>query len=863
MRSPKLNYLGAILTVASLASLVACGGGGGSGESSSPPPTVTPPPPPPEPQDWSVSGSISVLSEAVLDGDTNNPDNPVIENDTVSTAQAAPNPSTIGGFLADGGAAEPGALGEAGDIDDYFRIQARAGQRVSMVIADSEAADLDLYLYNEDGFIEAFSAGIDDLEQVTIPADGIWTINPSVYDGASSYTLSVGADTRAQASSDIHPGQLIVRLRDESILRPHAAEQRAGDVALRVNAEWQGGGIGRERLLQLGATHLRGALPQHVAEKRQLLKPSPELQARWQTWQAAKQLSRLPEVERVETNALRSSTRVTNDAFAGLQWSHAAIGLPGAWEFTTGDTGVVVAVVDSGVITDHPDLAGQLTGGYDFVADTNSSGDGDGLDTDPSDEGPLSDEEIGNYSYHGTHVSGIVAAAGDNNVGVAGIAFGARVMPLRALSGDTGSSYDVLQAIRYAAGLDNDSGRLPDHPAQIINLSLGGSSASNSEQELIDQVTAAGTVVVAAAGNRGVDALDYPAGYDSVIAVGATDLEGRVTAYSNTGAGLDLVAPGGDGSNDRNGDGYPDAILSTGMDDGTPAYTFLSGTSMAAPAVSGVIALMQSVNPTLDAAGVTALLEQGAMTVDLGIDGYDTTHGWGLVDAQKALFAALDSMGETPQRPPRLVASTTAINLGATLDSVGIRLDNRGTSALGEISSASSSPWLSVGAVNTDANGLGQWRVNVDRTGLSEGQYEGQVRFSSPVNDVSIDVSMRVGGDGQGDVGVIYVLFYDPDTDTVAFQASTSAAQGYRFNGEVPEGNYEIWAGTDTDNDLMICDAGDACGAYKTLDEPIRVNVDRQIEGLDFSSGYQIQLRGVSQQDHGLLQPARNLRRLR
>mgnify|MGYP000208119206 CR=1 FL=1 len=144
--------------------------------------------------------------------------------------------------------------------------------------------------------------------------------------------------------------------------------------------------------------------------------------------------------------------------------------------------GVVVVHADSGVDIDHPDL--NLVAGYDFVRNPQEAGDGDGIDPDPEESVGGSDPAAVNY--HGSHVAGTVAASGNNGIGVAGVAYGARVMPLRAITATGGTSYDVRQAVRFAAGLENDSGTGPERPADIINLSLGGAGFSSLDQALYE-----------------------------------------------------------------------------------------------------------------------------------------------------------------------------------------------------------------------------------------------------------------------------------------------------------------------------------------------------------------------------------------
>ncbi len=204
-----------------------------------------------------------------------------------------------------------------------------------------------------------------------------------------------------------------------------------------------------------------------------------------------------------EPNYIRRAQRSPSDELFGRQWHYSMINLPGAWDTTTGNANVIVAVIDTGVLFNHPDLAARLTEtGYDFVSDPDSAMDGDGIDPDPSDAAA---QNPGTGIFHGSHVAGTIAAQTNNGVGVAGVGWNTRVMPVRALGkGGNGSNYDIMEAVKYAAGLPNDSGKVPAQKADIINLSLSGTSPSDWEQEVLDEVRAEGIIVVAAAGNTTV-----------------------------------------------------------------------------------------------------------------------------------------------------------------------------------------------------------------------------------------------------------------------------------------------------------------------------------------------------------------------
>jgi serine protease len=831
--------------------LTACGGGGGGGGGGTP---DVPEPPTPTPETFTLSGTITASSSQAVDGDTNDPAAPAVPNDTVQTAQPIANPITLGGYVNQPRTGSPGRSFEAGDIDDYYRVSLLAGQTITMLVADFREADADLYLMDTGGNVLDFSIESGEIETIVVPEDGDYLVNANAYEGATNYILAIGAGNGADAGatprSEIVPGEMVIKLRDEA-----AGGTTAGPVSRLLDPapsiEQRAGGRGRPRLMSLRGEVFSApgseALSRGAWEKWRAL-DAPSLRAQWQTLMAIKSLRGDPEVEYVEPNYRVKAALVPDDAVFSLQWHYPLIDLPTAWDTTTGEASVVVAVVDTGILSRHPDLAGQLVPGYDFVRDTASAGDGGGIDPDPEDPGDRSDSAAN--TYHGTHVAGTVAAAGNNGIGVAGVAWSARIMPLRALGvSGSGTSYDVNQAMRYAAGLPNDSGTLPERPADIINLSLGGGGFSQADQDLISQVRAAGVMVVASAGNEASSLPAYPASYDGVISVSAVDAQQRITSYSNSGALVDIAAPGGDNSVDLNGDGYPDGVLSTGGTGAGPSidftYTFLNGTSMAAPHVAGVLALMKSVNPDLSPADIDALLARGDMTDDLGLPGRDDLYGFGLVNAQRSLLAAIEAGGSSPATDPRLVASASTLNFGTVNDSLVLELRNGGGGELRLDAVEASTPWLTATPLEVEGDGLGLYGIGVDRTGLDTGVYSGLVTAVSSANDVVVRVLMSVGGDaGVADVGRVYIILYDMESNEPFSQAAADSKSGrydYRFD-QVPRGRYEIVAGSDADNDLFICDSGEACGAWLTIDRPIQLQPESDLQDLDFPIEYQVRL---------------------
>ncbi|HEX7027446.1 MAG TPA: S8 family serine peptidase, partial [Gammaproteobacteria bacterium] len=284
----------------------------------------------------------------------------------------------------------------------------------------------------------------------------------------------------------------------------------------------------------------------------------------------AAELMRRDDVEYVEPDLRRYPQFVPNDADYSNQWylheTAGGINAEPAWDITFGNSSVVIALIDSGILP-HNDLVRVLPG-YDFIAEDPppepdlyfTANDGDGRDEDPSDPGDAVPEDrcdpagspAENSTWHGTKLAGIVAAETNNNSGLAGIDQQAWVLPVRALGRCGGYLSDIADAIRWAAGLSVPG--VPDNPtpADVINLSLGAAGVcSHTEQQAIDAAVANGTVVVVAAGNEGGFISDSaPANCENVITVTATTRQGAETCYTNIGTGADLAAPGGNSQED-------------------------------------------------------------------------------------------------------------------------------------------------------------------------------------------------------------------------------------------------------------------------------------------------------------------------
>lgn len=435
-------------------------------------------------------------------------------------------------------------------------------------------------------------------------------------------------------------------------------------------------------------------------------------------------LAEVEEVELVEPDAIMQMLLTPNDPSYPEQWHYAApaagnygANLPAAWDITTGSTNVVVAVIDTGIIN-HTDLNGRTVAGYDFISDSRIANDGNGRDANPADPGDwisttdtagsfFAGCQVRNSSWHGSHVAGTIAANSNNGVGVAGINWNAKILPVRVLGKCGGYTSDIVDGIRWSAGLSVVGVPANANKAKVINMSLGGSGAcSATYQTAINDAVNAGTVVVVAAGNSNADAVNYsPASCANVITVASTGKAGSRAYYSNFGSVVEIAAPGGDKNADA---GF--TILST-IDVGltTPAgegYAFYQGTSMATPHVAGVASLLFSVNPNLTPAQVTSLLQSTVTPFPTGSTCTTANCGTGILNAQAAVVAA-----QNPPPPPapgafnksspangatRIRSNTVTLQWGASSNAVSYQycIDTSNNNTC-------NATWISVGAATS------------------------------------------------------------------------------------------------------------------------------------------------------------------
>ena len=821
------------------------------------------------PTQYSITGTVQAPDNMLVDSDVNDPGAPYESNDEFNTAQILTNPAIVGGYVNVPGAGFPGRSDSIGDQKDIYRTTLATNQIVTLIsAAPSSVAHLSLFLYRADDTATPvdFNQDASTLKTVTAGQGGDYYIEVRAESGHSNYNLTIGqsaASITAQhrshlpsVTADFVPGEVIVKFKDPIEANPGKIGplDRAASIGLRHRA----GKPGHSMLMGFSDTTARKQVFKSLGiRKNNSTASSVGVLAgdrnRQDTLDVVRALRNRSDVIYAEPNYIRRATAVPDDAQYIRQWHYPMINLPQAWDQTTGSDAVIVAVIDTGVLLNHPDLQGRLVDGYDFISDPLFSLDGDGIDDNPDDPG---DQALGGSTFHGTHVAGTVGATTDNMTGVAGVTWATKIMPLRVLGFLGGTSYDINQAILYASGLDNDSGTVPTQRADIINMSLGGADYSAADQDVINQARAAGVIIIAAAGNESDSAPSYPAGYDGVVSVSAVNIEAKLAWYSNFGLSIDVAAPGGDTLTDLNNDGFPDGVLSTAGDDtgGTIefVYSHYDGTSMAAPHVAGVAALMKGIYPQLTPAIFDLELEAQLITQDLGATGWDNWYGHGLIDALKAVQEAQRLSGGGGI-PAAIVTDPKAINIGSGANvhsSIRLSIHNGGEEDL-IIDSVSVDPaadWVTVAEANVDVNGVGDYTVNIDSAALSPGLYATGIKIvSHDTSDVIVPVSLRKGFFiGGGNAGFHYVILVDAFTERTVTEVDvgfSSTIGGYPFAlMGVSPGQYLLFAGTDLDNDGDLGDRGESFGAFLTTDQPTTLNIQNNMMDLNFNTGFDISL---------------------
>ncbi|MCD1628971.1 S8 family serine peptidase [Marinobacter shengliensis] len=814
------------------------GCGGGSGSSESQPPVIDLGP---------LSGVISIESGSRIDQDT---------MDQLRFAGASPASGTqtlpasfvLAGFVSSRNGSYPLLNGQlfsyAADPVDTYTVPMAPGETVTLRSFGGRDGNAELELrVSGNGETPQPEQTSPETPSVSIrlddtAAEANYTVEVSVTgDGPARYVLVKAADTQLDSLSldwpdhQFLPQQAIVTL-DSSA--PGAMSSMAAGTA---NAE----------------RHLGGAdwLMRMPAQASSRAVSATQMQAETLSW--ITQLRQMPGVKDAVPNYQMSSMQSSpvDEPLYRLQWHYDLVNGPGAWQLVPeGGTTARVAVLDSGLFSEDPDarpwhldLDENVVDGKDFV-------DGDDFPRDPG-------SSVGSNVFHGTHVAGTVAAV-VNGEGIGGVAFGSAIVPVRVLGeGGTGSSTDLIDAIRWVTG---QSPVLNSPRADVVNLSLGGLPRIQALEDAISFGVNRGVIFVGAAGNSATSTPSFPAASPNVLAVSAVDAAGRLSSYSNFGSWIDLAAPGGDASRDGNNDGRADLIWSTSAvgqaGQFVASYAGLQGTSMATPHVSGVMALLKAQKDTLNYSEVRALLESGELTDYPG--SRNDQLGYGVLDAARALQANLEGSVTILSPSPSQISLS---NEGVT--SATVTLNQIGDGSISNVVLTENLVWLSSNQPTLE-NGRYVFNVSLVESEIEpDTAYRGDIRVTYDDDETQrslrIPVIAQLISDEQArNAGTHFVLLVDttPDDDgfywaeaQVAVEAS-NGSYGFRFESwdgeeprrlnEVSPGDYFLVAGTDIDGDGIICQPGEACAEYPIsgLREVITIEEGQSLSDLRMTTSF-------------------------
>ncbi|WP_374666265.1 S8 family peptidase [Ramlibacter sp.] len=551
--------------------------------------------------------------------------------------------------------------------------------------------------------------------------------------------------------------QIIVQPADDALVR--AYQSRSAEFARALAAE-AGLPLAAVRQTHAGAHVLALPAPMRLQEVTAL----------------TDRLARRTDVAYAEPDTLLQATLIPGDPAFVQQWhlresSVAAGGINAvdAWDLTTGDPNLVIAVVDSGVLR-HAEFGNRLMAGYDFIANTFNANDGNARDTDAADPGDWLtyaeaaelDRTARASSWHGTHVAGTIGATGNNGSGVVGVNWRSRIQPIRVLGKGGGYSSDIADGIVWAAGGTVSGVPANPTPARVINLSLGGEgNCSQTTRNAIQFALGQRAVVVVAAGNDGINAsMAQPANCPGVIAVAAVGARGQRSSYSNWGSVVTIAAPGGDPGQDSGVLSLGDSGSQRPANDSSLLAAY--GTSMAAPHVAGVVSLILSVNPALGPDEVKVLLQSTARAFPTGTgrDCTTATCGAGIVNAGSAVRAAANATAA-----PVAAAPQSGVWWNPAESGRGYVIEFRDGK-------------LQFGAYLYDADGRATWVVS------GPAAMQAATRYSGPLEAFS--GGQTLGGayqapSGRSTLGNVTIDFTSATTATFTWPGGTVPIQRFRF----------------------------------------------------------------------------------
>ena len=766
---------------------------------------------------FEVSGIAYASKYFEVDGDIPNTDYLANNNsnNSVSSAPTITNPALIAGFT-----------GHSGDSGDLYKISTSSNMFVNLDVVDyaSGSKDLDLSIWNSDGSQRSYSyvSGSREWnETINLPSSGTYLIWVRPVTGSSKYYLTVGQrlteqsiNTSASTSADYVKNEIIsyIPFTKETIisLTEDADSKQISSAASPLLTETTPG------LRKLKPVELISRFKNELSNSSNTELVYSQKQIDYLShWKAKERLRELNPLANYNLNYyMKKMEAFSPDPKFNLQWNLRQINLDSTLNAIGQEVkDIAVAVIDSGSPTVDSvawDSSNFISGGYDFVK-SSSNGDGDGIDNDPTD--PASASSTG--ESHGTHVATTIGLKNDGS-DLNGMAV--KVLPLRVFPSAEDASattFDINQAVLYAAGLPNDSGTVAPTttPIKVINMSLGGYGAHDCS--IYADVAAKGITVVASSGNEGskdeAGQYSYPASCSNVVSVAATNSYDQVAVYSQYNNMVDISAPGGASWIDADADGNGDGVYAYYND---TTIKGIQGTSMASPTVAGGLALLYAVDDSMTPTKINSFIQNGYVTDDLGASGYDNYYGYGRLNMAKAIENTLANIGNTTIT--YMYTSESFVDFGNASTQVDITLKKVGGSALSVSSLAADDATGLSYTSSVDSEGVGTYTIYMDRGSIPDGEFQNRLYFNlSDSTKVSIGAYYRVGADKtRPNLGKAYVGIFNDSNEIVA-------GGSLNFNGslafvanDIVDGNYYFVVSTDNDDDNTLCGYGELCAYY-------------------------------------------------
>jgi serine protease len=795
---------------------------------------------------YNISGKINSLPFSDLDGDVPNTSLPSIGNNLDPLeVQPLKNPSQVIGHV------KYDAESDINDKWDLYSIDLVGGQYASLETTEWDEDepnknDLDLYVLDSNGGIYNSSTGSETYEIVTLPASGTFYVAVQAYNGKSRYVLTIGSVYQGFKLSNyssevaIEKNKIRIAPRNDDVVFKSLIE----------NDRYNKLNIQRESFFNFKRSNLTSnpnnlyevsEYDAELARAKRLFKESiagsffKPTDEQIDDMLFRKYISLTASLQK-DFYVEPSFKFTTFSAFKPtdyykFQWDHHAINTQEAVNAVGNElNNNVVAVLDTGSPAKSSTayaLTNYVDGGYDFA----------GNDSDPT--GPSNNN-------HGAHVAGTIAA-NDNVNGLNGMAV--RVLPLRVL-GEGQTDQGIIEALKFAAGEANASGttyQSDAFPVAVANMSLGGCGTSEYFcNEITNLIARTGMPVVAASGNckcNGAYSQSYcpvvvvPASCEGVIRVAASDFENQRAFYSNHDSTVDITAPGGDDTVDKNADGNPDGVLSFSGDE---AVEFWPGTSMAAPHVAGAIALMKVVNPSLTPTDIDNMIIEGKMTNDIDAVGKDIYTGYGLLDVVKSVDEASKFEAGSAVKDSVNV-SPTQLKYAFTIKDLNITITKVGSGNLSITGVYADQPDGILYTAPDTGLPFGTYKFSIDRSFYTEGSYQNTFYFGlSDGTYPRVTATFAVGDERLApNLGVAYALLLDDESGDVVQELTldiSSGSSAYEFTNIDSSKKYRLLVGSDIDSDNFICQWGEFCDSMPESNDPESnfFTLDQNLTDVDF-----------------------------